>query len=278
MKNKYLLCRPQGGLNDMLCQIEKCCRYAELTKRVVIVDTNYQHSSYFKDDLCNYFQSNQNKLILSIRGYEKELEKLSVSPSFLQGVIFNYETVLPDKNLIHLEAKTKLPITFDFSRDHDEDLLIYHQMGGGDVAFVTLLRMRLKDSLLGELEKRYQLIGENFSAIHIRNTDYESSYDEVLGDLKCNPPEKLFLATDNSNVLADFRSALERTEIFSFSKSLSGNKEPIHVFKDMNFDQIKQRNEDAILDLLLLALSSKLYLVKIKKLYFNLGRGAWWFI
>ena len=34
---KYVLCRPDAGLNFMLCQIETAYQYAERTDRVVVV-------------------------------------------------------------------------------------------------------------------------------------------------------------------------------------------------------------------------------------------------
>jgi hypothetical protein len=37
---RLLVCRPQGGLKDMLCQIEQCCRYAERFDRTVLVETD----------------------------------------------------------------------------------------------------------------------------------------------------------------------------------------------------------------------------------------------
>jgi hypothetical protein len=37
--NKYLLCRPTGGINDIFCQIEMCWDYAEKYNRNLIIDT-----------------------------------------------------------------------------------------------------------------------------------------------------------------------------------------------------------------------------------------------
>src|SRR5947209_3468047 len=65
-KDRLLLCRPQGGLNDMLCQIEKCCQYADRVGRTVIVDTDYARSApaTFKDHLSKYFVSLRVGLVL----------------------------------------------------------------------------------------------------------------------------------------------------------------------------------------------------------------------
>ncbi|MCP5000226.1 MAG: hypothetical protein GY933_16185 [Hyphomicrobiales bacterium] len=50
---KYLLCRPKGGLNDTLCQIERCWQYAEQHHRTLIVDTT---RSCFAGEFSNFFE------------------------------------------------------------------------------------------------------------------------------------------------------------------------------------------------------------------------------
>ena len=50
----------------MVSQIERCCRYAELTNRAVIVDTDYGADSY-GDDFDRYFISRHTHLILSAK-------------------------------------------------------------------------------------------------------------------------------------------------------------------------------------------------------------------
>jgi hypothetical protein len=39
MNDRFVLCMPAGGLNDVLCQIEKCWRYAERHGRKLVIDT-----------------------------------------------------------------------------------------------------------------------------------------------------------------------------------------------------------------------------------------------
>ena len=39
MSEQVVLCRPEGGFNDILCQIELCWRYADAHERVLVVDT-----------------------------------------------------------------------------------------------------------------------------------------------------------------------------------------------------------------------------------------------
>ncbi|MDR1911169.1 MAG: hypothetical protein LBQ52_02325 [Helicobacteraceae bacterium] len=49
---KYIFCRPRGGLNDILCQIDICILYAIDYRRVLYIDTS---RSAFLDDFDRYF-------------------------------------------------------------------------------------------------------------------------------------------------------------------------------------------------------------------------------
>ena len=82
--DKIVLVRPQGGLNDTLVQIEKCCNYAEISGRKVIVDTAYTGSYTFHDALSNYFDSRQRGLILDVSKFEISKAR-DVFPSHLSG-------------------------------------------------------------------------------------------------------------------------------------------------------------------------------------------------
>ena len=65
---------------------------------------------------------------------------------------------------------------------------------------------------------------------------------------------KVFLATDNQQVLNEFRASLPGKQIFSFAEDLSVDGKPIH-YRSSADGTVFRRNCDAILDLLLLALS-----------------------
>jgi hypothetical protein len=39
-EHRWVLYRPRGGLNDMLCHVEKCWAYAEKFSRRLVVDVN----------------------------------------------------------------------------------------------------------------------------------------------------------------------------------------------------------------------------------------------
>ena len=80
---RLLICRPLGGLNDLLCQIERACRYGERFGREVVVDTNHPSTTYFHDDFSSYFESLQPGLVLEFAGLAPGCDAGDVVPAFL---------------------------------------------------------------------------------------------------------------------------------------------------------------------------------------------------
>jgi hypothetical protein len=249
-----LLCRPRGGLNDMLSQIERCCRYAENTNRAVIVDTKYGPDSY-GDEFDRYFQSRQRHLILGAGNLYPVFDRSSTFPACLQGRVSSYDSVFDAARLAYVERETQQPITFDFTKSYPHDLLVHQQHRRRPDAVSVFLRLRLQPALTNELLSRVGKIGGPYLGIHIRHTDYRSDYRPVIGRIAAASVAKVFLATDNQAVLDEFRSALPGQQIFSFAEGLSVDGRPIHYRSHAEVD-VFRRNCDAILDLLLLALSS----------------------
>jgi hypothetical protein len=108
--------------------------------------------------------------------------------------------------------------------------------------------------LVRELLSRYDKIGGPYLGVQIRHTDYRSDYRPLLEHLAVAGVEKLFLATDNRQVLEEARAFLRGKQVFSFCEELSADGAPIHLRAPAKGD-IYRRNCDAILDMLLLALS-----------------------
>src|ERR1019366_9078394 len=122
---RLLLCRPLGGLNDMLCQIERACLYAERFDRTVIVDTAYS-KTYFRDRFSSYFASRQPRLVLDADAAAERLDQLAVFPNFLAGRVSRYATRF-DRDLARfVEEESGLIPSFDFDRDYAEPLIVTH--------------------------------------------------------------------------------------------------------------------------------------------------------
>jgi hypothetical protein len=263
MSQRFLLCRPQGGLNDMLCQIEKCCQYSEATARTVIVDTAYVNSDYFRDKFSRYFSSKQKRLILALGDQVADLDAMQVYPENLQGRLNSYEIQFDKKILAFCDTVKGQPITFDFNLDHAQPLLVHHQAGGGDLSRLALLRLSLDRSLVDALIARMRTMGGPWIGVHVRNTDYSTDYEALLQELKQASAKRIFLATDSLQVRERFQSELKNTTVYSFSRRLSPDGKPLHKMGGMDDADVLASNCDAILDLLTLALSARLIFQKV---------------
>jgi len=254
---KYVLCRPEGGLNDILCQIEKCCRYGEQYNRTVIVDTNHTNARHFRDEFSRYFYPKHKRLFLSADAIKPKLELMNVYPNGVQDKLNDYNTKWRgDWRGKLLEAESGQLLTFDFSKLYPEQLLLHHSSGGGTDSLFALLRMGLRPHLVKKLSERLNKIGGAYDAVHVRNTDYQTDYKAFLDNYSGSSHRPLFLATDNISVVKNFKRALGHDRVFSFS-DLPEKPTILHsekVSKDTTF----RRNSEAILDLLMLSLAVRL--------------------
>jgi hypothetical protein len=269
--DRLVLCRPQGGLNDVLCQIERVCRYAEKFDRSVIIDTNHHSTASIKDHFSRYFVSRQKRLFLDLTEVEFELKNVGVVPHFLANDLVRYDANFDHHLGYFVEKNTRQPITFDFNKDYTEPLLVHHASGrlhGASVA--ALSRLRLHENLRDELTKRLSSIGSNYVSVHIRNTDYKTNYQPLLNKLKSHNAlkncENLFVATDDIACLEFCRDLFTGINVVSFSKLPQESGRRMHRLSER--DDIYERNKDAILDLLMLALSRKF-------IFFEINQNRW---
>jgi len=266
--SRVVLCRPLGGLNDVLCQIGIVCRYAEKFDRSIIVDTNHHSTSYIKDHFSRYFISKQERLVLNLIEVESKLKNVGVVPHFLSNDLLRYDVKFDWDRGYFVESNTGQPVTFDFTKDYTEPLLVHHMSGRQHGASLAALsKLRLQTNLRDELTKRLSSINSNYVAVHIRNTDYKTNYQSLLNQLKHHNAmrdcENLFVATDDIACLEYCRHLFTGINVISFSKLPQESGLPIHRLSER--DDIYERNKDAILDLLMLALSRNLFFLEINQ-------------
>lgn len=258
LTTRLLICRPEGGLNDMFNQIERCCRYAERFDRDVVVDTRAVEC--FRDDLSDYFESLQPRLALSMRALDPSIAGLEAIPACLSGRALGY-VARYDLGLFRwVEAASGEPLTFDFESDHDAPVLLHHADGGGSLAVHALARMRLRPGLKAQLAERLAAIGGRYVGVHVRNTDYRTNYEAggLADRLAGGAP--IFLATDNRRVVERFRAEFGE-RVFSFAALPDPRIGAIHHWGEA--PDKRRLNEDAILDLVMLGMASELHIFEL---------------
>ena len=256
----YVLCRPDAGLNDILCQIEFMHRYATQSKRTLVVDTAYENSLYFKDHFSNYFNTSASNLILDIKEIAPYFDRMRTFPEEITGRVNSYLAWPSPEHQNFADHHTGTRLSFDASQVYEHQLLVHHSWGGGNLSLFALTKLNLVDPIVDALIDRIDTIGEPFSAIHIRNTDYKTDYIQCIQQIKDSILTPVFLATDDYEC-RNYCIDLLGSENVKYFSDLPEEDIPLHA--NHTFTDPYKRNVDAILDLLTLALSTCFYRIGI---------------
>lgn len=174
---RYLLCRPNGGLNDTLVQLELCRRYAARFGRTLIVDTSRCGLRLPFGEVFLPREDFGPSVLGLTAGLAQELDRCaSVAPSALAGRISTYVSVWDTELGATVERDSRQCIVFDLDRDHPETLLVHEQPGGGKRGFGFLEHVALAPRIADAVAARLRPLGDDYDAIHVRNTDLSTDY------------------------------------------------------------------------------------------------------
>ncbi len=257
--HRFLLCRPGGGLNDVLCQIEKCWLYSIRFNRHLLIDTS---STGILDDFSKYFAvEGPSRSAVSTRLYPEAFEalnNLSIRPTSLAGRVSDYRHVYDQNTYQYIEDKDGDPLTFDFEIDWPEKLLVHSQCGGGDFGIDCLRRLRLEPLFRVLVSKRLATLPKNYEAIHVRNTDMKTDYFAFFENLKRE------LTARNLLICSDDRACIEHAKVFFRSCNIFSASEIPNLpsggrlHENSALNRFKA-NTDAIVDLFALSGASRIH-------------------
>ena len=263
---RYVLCRPRGGLNDTLCQIELCWRYAERYQRQLIIDCGA--SGGLHGDFGLYFQPrhlSQPPIITRLdNNLIEHLNTLSCCPVELTSQIGQ-----PNRDAIWSEADHEFrdpisgtSLTFNFHSDHRESILIHEQCGGGNLSFYLLERLRFSRSSSDHIQARIRPLGHNYIAIHIRNTDYRTDYQNFLS---CLAPQlagmSVLICSDDARVFTAAEELLPHSSLLQASETPNLDGLALHgPDAPINPDWRHEQTLAALVDLVALAHGKKLHI------------------
>jgi hypothetical protein len=119
--------------------------------------------------------------------------------------------------------------------------------------------MYLQDSLNKLLQQRLKSIGGPYTAFHIRNTDYKTDYRDFVTRETKNIPGPIFIATDSFPTLIECERIIGEDRAFSFTSLPPMDDKPLHAM----LENSPINNRDAILDLCMLALAERLFIMPL---------------
>jgi hypothetical protein len=254
---KYVLCRPEGGLNDMFVQISKCYEYCIYNGRTLLLDTVNNYS--FKDNFSFYFRSNCDFLKLDYNEIKDILNilKLNNAECYPNINYINYLSHYSEEHNNFISNENNNLITFNFNIFYHETLLIHNACGGGIPNFILFEKIKLKDEIknifyerINKIENFFEKI--NYNAVHIRNTDIKTkNIDNFINNIPFK--DGFFISTDDNYSLNKIKSLYK---VIYFSDIPNVN---LSLHLDIIDNDLKRsRNIDSIVDLFLLAFSHNL--------------------
>ncbi len=185
LNRQFIFCRPQGGLTDIFSRIGACCRYANAHGRMVIVETNFPVSAYFRDAFSRYFISHDHALILSGYAYSSKFQNMDVEPAAFTGRLNAYQVYYDNKVSALAEVGSAIVPYFDFTKKYKVPLLLYQAVGGGlRKAEIAVRRLSITPMVLKVLSERLARMGNFYTSIHIRHTDYSTDYQRRVEELR----------------------------------------------------------------------------------------------
>lgn len=250
---KYLICRPEGGLNDMLCRIQHCFNYCKKTNRTLIIDTF--NSKLFKDDFDIYFNVSDENIIVSNTN-EVSTYLLSFSNSIFPK-IDNFDV----NNLKFVKSQgyflNNIKLDFDYKKNYEESVLLFQQCGGGILSMEFFSIFSFTKLICEMLFERINQIPTNYTGFHFRGTDIKNDPEIAFSVLK-NINGPVFLASDSYSFIEKAKTQLGN-QIFTFSNIPNFLGKAIHN-KTVESNLKRQLNCDAILDLIMLSLAKDVIL------------------
>jgi hypothetical protein len=257
-----LLCRPFGGLNDTLEQINKCLKYAISHKRTLFIDTK---GSGLMGEFSSFFEFNKKFDICIETSVDSDkysaLNKMGSIPLVMSGHVdgqLNYS----HSNNNWVDKINGDLVTFDFENEHNNELLIHAQCGGGYYAHSELLcHLKITNNIINKIIEVKRNLPADYIAIHIRNTDYQTDYKKFFAELKEKVKGKnIFISSDDSEVIDFGIIYFEESNVHSLNKSISLIGKPLHSRWSYRTDEERLlATHDSIRDLILLASGTEFY-------------------
>lgn len=249
---KYVLCRPESGINDMLCQIGLCVRYCLKFDRILVIDT--ANTVVFSEPFDRYFTL-----------HHPRLKHESDPKAFLEMVEARQLTLFPaTAKLRHgggwfpsgIKHDRRWDVLqFDLDKDYEEDVLVHHKSGGGRPFPEFLRSLRFSESFARSAVARWQSLRKPYIGVQIRNTDHKSDPAVVAPILK-KYRGPFYLATDSAEAQRQIL-AMGHKEVWTSPIPDFGGA-PIHRAQ-VSREEKSRLNRMALEDLVMLTLAEMVY-------------------
>lgn len=260
--SRYVICIPHGGMNDTFVQIQKCIDYCNKFNRDLILDT--RRSGLFLD-FDRFFNFELNYKLRSIYPYRlfdsSVLNECSVYPSALKGLIGYIPLAFSSECQNFTEKESGVRLTFDHNLDYSEKILVHEQCGGGTESFDLISSINFSEEVSCLINEKLIHLPENYAAIHVRNSDYKTDYENFFQKLSSEiDVANILICSDDINVKNSAQNYFKKFNLFFTDVPMNAEGRPLHHATNYLTDQDKfSATVCAFADLIALARSGNLF-------------------
>lgn len=220
MKNKrILLCNLRGGVNDTFSQASKVIRYGLEYKRIMYFQTI---DSVFKGKFNEIFSLINTK-------YRIFFDEL---PDELKFFLTKKKKYTKYRNVIYSDSG--FPVTFDFEKDHVDDILCHDQFGGGSNGYEFLKYFEPKDIIKNKIKDFQNKYKNQYDGIHIRCTDIQTDYKKNFQKLMTKNFNYIFVCSDSDDVLVHANQIIPKRKLLYSSIFRSKTLKNLHIESDFS--------------------------------------------
>ena len=185
-----------------------------------------------------------------------QLELLTCAPQEIRGRLRQYQCRWSPEMRALVDADSGCRLSFDFSASYSEDLLVHHQAGGGSSEALALLKkLTFNTELAKECRETLQLLGNDYDAIHVRNSDYKTDWkpfiERVADELASD--SVLVCSDDRTVILFCIRFFADKRVLITTIPPDTGGK-ALHTHESiMSPEERRSVIRDGLIDLIALA-------------------------
>lgn len=152
------------------------------------------------------------------------------------------------------------PIDYGCTQPRDEEVVIHHRSGGGQASFHALGLLTLTEPVRSAVRQALSTCGDDYDAIHIRNTDIRTDYRTFLALAASRlSGRRVLVCSDDLAVIRAAKEILDASQVFTVTTTEDAGGQPLHKLGVSRDGEERRRlNINMLVDLLCLASSREL--------------------
>jgi hypothetical protein len=246
----YVYLSPQGGFNDMLCNINRTIEYCLQTNRTLLIDTT---KSCYGINFFNYFYLKDTpiSIVTDVNMIRKIIsdESLSIYPNTITDRnLDNWKFIYTPKYVYSLNG------IFLYLPSECNDNIIIHSRCGGGRGIYLFKNIFFRKTIIDHVKYEFTKLPAKYIAIQVRNTDikcdYKSLYLQNISSI--HSYDTVYVATDDPESVRFFRA--QGLNVLNFTEFPVNPKRNLHISQVSSDTKIK----NVICDIYIIAMADKL--------------------